>query len=160
MCLEKIQISRTLLKINEVNPERPSFARLLQSLNYEVYMVLARVWLHDTIGCPPSTHVVLIVTLNGVEYLVDIGLPHDGLTAPLPIFDGAMIDTPMNGVLPGQNRIQMTEIPESRRKNHKVWTLQHRSSPSAPWKRLYTFEKNAEAFDEDMELYYPKSYLF
>ena len=88
----------------------PSFASLLETLGYDVYMVLGRVWLDNTHSCPPPTHVVFIVTLDGVEYLVDVGLPHAGLTAPLPIFNGNIIETPMNGVLPGQSGVQMTEI--------------------------------------------------
>jgi arylamine N-acetyltransferase len=93
------------------------------------------------------------VTLSGIEYLVDVGFPHTGLTAPMPIYDGKkIIETPIDSVVPAQNRVQMTEIRDSRRPGSKFWTVQQRATPSEPWKRLYVFQRDTEAFDADMEL--------
>ena len=69
-----------------------SFATLLSTLGYEVYFVVARVWIKEDKRYPLSTHVAMIVNCNSVQYLVDVGFADCGLTAPLPIFDGKLID--------------------------------------------------------------------
>lgn len=129
------------------------FAILLRTLGYsDLYTVGARVWANDRMGFTPLCHIAIILILNGVHYLVDVGFGTKGLTAPLPIFDGELIDTPMNGVIPEQHRIHMTVHPKAVLKTHKIWTLQHRENPDAKWTEVYGFEKDVESFEGDHKM--------
>src|SRR5437667_2385544 len=94
-----------------------------------------------------------ILTLNGIEYLVDVGCGGYGLTAPLPIFDGDTIEAPINGVLPEEHRVHRVEIPSASKKGHKPWVLEYRQNPNAEWKPIYVFEKDFEFFPGDYNMY-------
>ena len=62
------------------------------------------------------------------------------------------VDRPINGVIPEQNRVQMTKLPGASNREHKVWALQHRRSPYEAWRIVYTFEKDTEVFETDFEM--------
>ena len=67
------------------------FAWLLRSVGFEVIMVSARVY-HENKGYSPEfDHMTLIVTLEGQQYLVDVGFGRFALT-PLPIVAGTVFD--------------------------------------------------------------------
>jgi arylamine N-acetyltransferase len=129
-----------------------ALATLLRSLGYDLYTVGARLWINDQIGFTHLNHIAIILTLDSIEYLVDVGFGGSGPTAPLPIFGGTLIETPINGILPEQHRAQMTVFPDAAKKTHKVWALQHRTKPDAKWRTLYAFEKDMEFFQADFEM--------
>jgi arylamine N-acetyltransferase len=131
-----------------------AFATLLLTLGYNLYTLGTRIWVSANGAYLPLTHLAIILKLEGVEYLVDVGFGGTGLTAPLPIFDGkSAITAPIYGVVPEQHRIQMTSIPGALKKDHKVWTLQHRQNPQAEWTTIYSFEKDVEMLRCDLEMY-------
>lgn len=53
----------------EVNP---ALYALLEALGYSVRMLQGRVWIKGELG-PPFCHLVLVVTLSGQDWLVDVG---------------------------------------------------------------------------------------
>jgi arylamine N-acetyltransferase len=133
------------------------FSIVLRSLGYELYTVGGRVLQ----GLEPGTisglnHMAIILTLGGIEYLVDVGYGSNCLTAPLPIFEnGQIIEDPISGVVPEQHRIHREEIPGARKKNHKIWMLQIRYNRDSEWLTQYIFEKDFEFFVPDFEVYLP-----
>ncbi|SDC09503.1 arylamine N-acetyltransferase family protein [Actinokineospora iranica] len=64
------------------------FAAAAQRLGYPVRRRIARVRPHRS---GPRTHMVLVVTADGVEHLADVGFGA-GLWAPMPLVDGARGD--------------------------------------------------------------------
>ena len=109
-------------------------------------------------GLPPGEvrgfgHMAIILTLDGMEYLVDVGYGSNCLTAPLPIFNGKVIEDLQYGVAPEQHRILRAEIPGSAKKGHKIWTLQIRRNEEADWETQYVFEKDFEFYHPDYEVY-------
>lgn len=129
-----------------------AFATLLRSLGYELYTVGARVWQDANRGFTSLSHMAIILTLDEVDYLVDVGFGGNGLTAPLAIYDGDLIRTPIKGVLPEEHRVVKATIPGAA-KRHKSWLLQHRRDPEAEWETAYMFEKDFEFFEGDYEMY-------
>jgi arylamine N-acetyltransferase len=130
------------------------FSTVLRSLGYDVYTVGARV----LSGLPAGQvlgwcHMAIILTLDGIEYLVDVGYGSNSLTAPLPIYDGKIIDGVISGVVPEQHRICLSEIEGSAKKGHKIWTLQSRRNAEAEWETQYVFEKDFEFYGPDYEVY-------
>ena len=63
------------------------FQLLLESLGFQVFSAAARV-LFDSDGIPPRSHRVLIVTVEGKDWLVDVGVWSFGLIEPIPLKTG------------------------------------------------------------------------
>jgi N-hydroxyarylamine O-acetyltransferase len=63
------------------------FQLLLETLGFHVYSTAARV-LFGTETIPPRSHRLLIVTLDGEEWLADVGFGAYGLIEPLPLKTG------------------------------------------------------------------------
>lgn len=129
------------------------FSTVLRSLGYDVYTVGGRV----LAGLPPGEvngfgHMAIILMFDGIEYLVDVGYGSNGLTAPLPIFNGEVIEDVQYGVAPEQHRIHLAEIPGAAKRGHKIWTLQMRRNGEAEWETQYVFEKDFEFFARDYEV--------
>lgn len=70
------------------------FVDILTALGFAVRPLLARVWLGvapDDV--PPRTHMLVLVTLNGQNWIADVGFG-GSFTPPLPLEDGAEAMTP------------------------------------------------------------------
>lgn len=131
------------------------FSDLLQTLGYDVYTVGARVHMGKEYGFGGFAHMAIVVTLDDIEYLTDVGFGGYGLTAAIPIFDGKhIIETPIDGVLPEQHRVTLGELPGAMKKGHKTWLLQSRRTAESEWENIYAFEKDFEFFPRDYEVYF------
>jgi arylamine N-acetyltransferase len=133
-----------------------TFAAVLRTLGYNLYTLAARVYLpNDSRSTYPGglMHMAIIVTINGIEYLVDVGFGGNGLTAPLPIFDGDSIETPIKGVLPEEHRVHRIELSGASKNGHKPWVLERRRNSQTEWEPVYVFEKDFEFFPDDYEVY-------
>ena len=131
------------------------FSTVLRTLGYDLYTVGGRVLQ----GVQPGEvrgfgHMGIIVTLDDIEYLVDVGYGSNCLTAPLPIFNGEVMEEPIKGVFPEEHRIHREEIVGAGKKGHKIWMLQIRYNPNAEWETQYVFEKDFEFFGPDYEMYF------
>lgn len=130
-----------------------AFSTLLRTLGYDLYTIGARVFhSHDRGQVRGLGHMAIILTLGNVEYLVDVGFGGCGLTAPLPIFNGQVIEDPIKGLIPEEHRIHRAEIPGTAKKGHKSWMLQSRRNPQSEWETQYAFEKDFEFFSPDYEM--------
>ena len=63
------------------------FQLLLEALGFQVYSTAARV-LFGTETIPPKSHRLLIVTIEGEEWVVDVGFGAFGLIEPIPLKTG------------------------------------------------------------------------
>jgi len=128
------------------------FSILLRTLGYDLYTIGSRVFLGG--GFTGWAHMAIIITLDGTEYLVDVGFGGNGLTQPLPVFKaGRLIEEPVAGVVPEEHRAHYAEMPVNAKKGHKVWFLQLRRTPDSDWETVYMFEKDIEFYLEDYEVY-------
>ena len=134
-----------------------AFSIVLRSLGYDLYTVGGRVVQGLEWGKVMGwNHMAIIVTLDGIEYLVDVGYGSNCLTAPLPIFNGQIIGDAVAGVIPEEHRVHQAEIPGAGKKGHKIWMLQLRFDSNSEWQTQYLFEKDIEFFVADYEVYVPK----
>lgn len=132
------------------------FSILLRTLGYTLYTIGARVNVRGTYT--GWSHMAIILTLDGTEYLVDVGFGGNGLSQPLAVFsaNGEPIGDHVNGALPEQHRARLAEMPINAKKGHKVWFLESRRTPEAGWEPLYMFEKDTEFYFEDYRMYLPE----
>ncbi len=63
------------------------FQLLLEALGFQVHSAAARV-LFDSKEIPPRSHRILIVAMDGAEWLVDVGFGAYGLLEPIPLTAG------------------------------------------------------------------------
>jgi len=68
------------------------FADALTALGFTLRPLLARVWLGAT-GTPGLTHMVLLVTIDGQDWIVDAGFG-GSYSPPMPLIDGAETSAP------------------------------------------------------------------
>ncbi|HEX7874683.1 MAG TPA: arylamine N-acetyltransferase [Sphingobium sp.] len=70
------------------------FVRALTALGFTARPLMARVWLAVAPGdVPPRTHMLVLVTLDGREWIADVGFG-GSFTPPLPLEDGVEATTP------------------------------------------------------------------
>lgn len=77
------------------------YAALLSELGFEPVPMLARVWLRDPAETPPRTHLVNRVSLDGEDWITDVGFGGRAARMPLKIEDGYEVDD-------GDGRIRIT----------------------------------------------------
>jgi arylamine N-acetyltransferase len=157
----KVTVAKDLVFDKFVNQRRGgycmeqnrAFSDLLQTLGYDAYTVGARVHMGNENGFGGFAHMAIIVTLDGTEYLTDVGFGGNGLTAPIPIFDGEdIIETPNDGVMPEQHRVTRGVLPHARKRGYQSWLLQSRRNIESEWEMIYAFEKDFEFFPRDYEV--------
>jgi N-hydroxyarylamine O-acetyltransferase len=69
------------------------FVRALLALGFTARPLMARVWLGPVGDIPPRTHMLVLVSLDGRQWAVDVGFG-GSFTPPLPLDDGTEADTP------------------------------------------------------------------
>lgn len=93
------------------------------------------------------SHMVNIVTIDGVKYLVDVGFGYNGPTTPLALVSGQ--ETPGIGTM--AFRILYTSLPQHTDKSQRVWVYSYRDTEkdtNAPWTDAYAFTE-VEFFPAD-----------
>lgn len=118
------------------------FSDMLAALGLANRPLLARVWLQNTPGqIPPRTHVLLLVELDGGEWIADAGFG-GSFVPPLPLIDGAEGRTPDGAA----HRLRKLR-PEDGLAGE--WLLERagpvaatdgRSAPHEDWQPQYSFE--------------------
>ncbi|RRO18277.1 arylamine N-acetyltransferase [Saccharopolyspora rhizosphaerae] len=96
------------------------FAAVLERLGYEVSRRAARVQPHRG---GPRTHMNLVVTVDGVEHLADVGFGA-GVLRPMPLEDGAVVDQ-----AGWKHRLV---------RDGRAWTLQKETAEG--WEPLHAFD--------------------
>lgn len=82
------------------------FVRALTALGFSARPLMARVWLGPPDEIPPRTHMLVLVTLDGRDWAVDVGFG-GSFTPPLPLEDGAEAETPDGA----RHRLRHTAMP-------------------------------------------------
>ena len=65
------------------------FRLALSALGFTPHAREARVRFAATLPVPPRTHMVLVVPIDGVEWLVDVGFGANGIAEPIPLDAGS-----------------------------------------------------------------------
>ena len=68
------------------------YASLLSEAGFEPVPMMARVWLRDPPETPPRTHLVNRVTIDGEDWISDVGFGGRAARVPLKIEDGYEVD--------------------------------------------------------------------
>lgn len=68
------------------------YASLLKQVGFDPVPMLARVWLRDPPETPPRTHLVNRVTIDGEDWISDVGFGGRAARVPLKIVDGYEVD--------------------------------------------------------------------
>lgn len=111
------------------------FRRVLQAAGFEARQLMARVWLMAE-GVPPRTHTLVLVRLNGKDWIADAGFG-GGLLPLMPLDADAVIETPDGAA----HRLRTTD---------GAWLLQRRSGEN-PWQDQYSFTLD-HVEDADLEM--------
>ncbi|KAL4891926.1 hypothetical protein BDV59DRAFT_203186 [Aspergillus ambiguus] len=116
---------------------------VLRTLGYQVYPTGGRVSCALASGNPADegyvslSHMVLIVTITGQKYMVDVGFGRNGPTCPLPLIENASATL----ITPSEMRLIKTSLAESVDQTQKFWVYQARSNPGSPWGPNYSFSE-------------------
>ncbi|RHZ43865.1 arylamine N-acetyltransferase family protein [Aspergillus thermomutatus] len=114
---------------------------VLRSLGYQVYPTGGRVSYaaatgsNAAVGYMSLGHMILIVTINGQKYMVDVGFGSNGPTSPLPMKENEVAVC----IAPGEMRLIKDSIPDFVDKSQKVWIYQIRHDPESEWIPIYSF---------------------
>ncbi|KAF7117774.1 hypothetical protein CNMCM5793_006954 [Aspergillus hiratsukae] len=126
---------------------------VLRSLGYQVYPTGGRVSRAVATGNYAMAgylwlgHMVLIVTIDGQKYMVDVGFGSNGPTGPLPMKENEVAVC----IAPSEMRLIKDSIPEFVDKSQKVWICQVRRDPESEWIPMYSFSE-VEFLPQDFEV--------
>jgi len=116
------------------------FLQMLRAMGFAARPLLARVWLGLAGEVPPRTHMLLLVTIDGEQWIADVGFGGSYIP-PMPLADGARAETPDGA----RHRLRRATLPGD---PDGVWLL-GRAGPvaatdgrfrdSANWQAQYGF---------------------
>lgn len=87
------------------------FVAVLSALGFTARPLMARVWLNASADVPPRTHMLVLVTLDGRDWIADVGFG-GSFTPPMPLEDGVEAGTP-DGARHRLRRVAMPGDPDS-----------------------------------------------
>ncbi|OJI95846.1 hypothetical protein ASPVEDRAFT_120215 [Aspergillus versicolor CBS 583.65] len=125
------------------------FYMVLSSLGYQVYPAGGRVSRAGVTGNPSEegyvcfirltwlsrSHMIVIVTIAGQKYLVDVGYGRNNPTSPLPLQE----NVPTTSIPPEEVSLIKAPLSEFVDQTQKVWIYQARSSSESKWIPQYSF---------------------
>ncbi|OJD16393.1 hypothetical protein AJ78_03423 [Emergomyces pasteurianus Ep9510] len=127
-------------------------AIVIRSLGYQLYTTAGRV--SKAYDSPASAdrfhpwgHMILVVTIGGKKYMVDVGFGPNGPTRPLLLEE----DQPVTSFAPAQMRMIKANISPNVDRNQRLWVYQTRSNPEGEWRDAYCFY-DIEFLPEDYEI--------
>ncbi|GAQ05057.1 arylamine N-acetyltransferase 1 [Aspergillus lentulus] len=126
------------------------FGEVLLALGFELYMSGARTNKSTSVAAQDKDglakfgdwqHMILIVRLDGNDYLVDAGFGPNGPVDPVLLRDGLEF-TDGNGNLGRRGRVVHAPIDQGRARHLKYWRLQFRFDGSPDWTDIYAFTES------------------
>ncbi|KAL2814708.1 hypothetical protein BDW59DRAFT_176355 [Aspergillus cavernicola] len=116
---------------------------VLRSLGYQAYPSAGRV---SNAAADPKIsgsdlryaslgHMVIIVIIDNLRYMVDVGFGNNVPTRPLPLIEDAVAIN----IAPTEMRLTRDSIPEAVDQTQKTWIYQVRFNPESTWVSLYAF---------------------
>ncbi|RDW65941.1 arylamine N-acetyltransferase family protein [Aspergillus mulundensis] len=118
---------------------------VVRSLGYNVYPTGGRVSRAVVKGDPAEqgyislSHMVLILTIDGKRYMVDVGLGRNTPTSPLLLQEGSSTAQPL--IAPSEMRLIKRPLAEFVDQTQTVWIYQARNDPQSPWIAQYSFSE-------------------
>lgn len=122
------------------------FANILWALSYELFTIGARTNTGPNGLYDGFNHMAMLVDIDDVRYLVDVGCAAYGPPVPLPLVDGHE----MVGVPPLKIRIQQKALPGSRTSRLKSWVYGFQTA-AMEWRDWYAFSE-AEFLPADYDM--------
>lgn len=113
------------------------FGRVLMSLGFVARPLLARVWLMAGDEVPPRTHTLLLVTIDGIEWVADAGFG-GAWTPPMPLAESEVVSEDGSAY-------------RLARHDQHGWMLARRGDADAPWIDQYSFTTES-AYPADLAL--------
>ncbi|KAF7179380.1 hypothetical protein CNMCM7691_008313 [Aspergillus felis] len=127
------------------------FGEVLLALGYELYMSGARTNKSTSVAAQDKDlgraqfgdwqHMILIVRLDGNDYLVDAGSGPNGPVDPVLIRDGLEF-TDGDGNLGRRGRVIHAPIDQGRARHLQYWRLQFLFDSSSDWVDIYAFTES------------------
>ncbi|KAJ5988056.1 Arylamine N-acetyltransferase [Penicillium waksmanii] len=128
------------------------FHSILRSLGYVVYAIGARIGQAVGTGVENGlfsqlSHMALIVVIDEVKYMVDVGFGAYNATAPLLLKEGLVATR----IAPSEMRLIKDSLVEATDKSQKFWIYQTRHNPESTWLSMICFA-DMELLPQDFEL--------
>ncbi|KAF4171304.1 hypothetical protein CNMCM8927_001895 [Aspergillus lentulus] len=126
------------------------FGEVLLALGFELYMSGARTNKSTSVAAQDKDglakfgdwqHMILIIRLDGNDYLVDAGFGPNGPVDPVLLRDGLEF-TDGNGNLGRRGRVVHAPIDQGRARHLKYWRLQFLFDGSLDWTDIYAFTES------------------
>jgi len=117
------------------------FATVLRALGYDLYTTGARVsnsldkGNKDPEGYSGWSHMLIIVTVCGRKYMVDVGFGTSGAVQPVLLEDGNIVQN----VPTSQGRLVYRPIAENTDSSQSLWSFEVQNSPESSWVPQYCF---------------------
>jgi arylamine N-acetyltransferase len=117
------------------------FATVLRALGYDLYTTGARVsnaldkGNKDPGGYSGWSHMLIIVTICGRKYMVDVGFGTSGAVQPVLLEHGQIVQN----VPTSQGRLVHRPIAENTDSSQSLWIFEVQNSPESPWTPQYCF---------------------
>ncbi|KAJ9610815.1 hypothetical protein H2200_005592 [Cladophialophora chaetospira] len=130
------------------------FSTILRSLGYQLYVTGARISLaldgeKDDPGFAGWQHEVIIVTINGKKFLVDVGFGSTNPLFPIPIEHSS---TKVYETVPGAElRFVQRPIASNTDQSQRMWVLESRNKSHPQWSGCYCFA-DLEWLPSDFEI--------
>jgi arylamine N-acetyltransferase len=80
---------------------------------------------------------IILVTIEGTKYLVDVGIGPTGSVFPVPLVHNHI----SSNIEPQQIRLVYEPIPDTTDTSLKWWVYQHRHAAGLPWIPTYCFQE-------------------
>ncbi|KAJ5972337.1 Arylamine N-acetyltransferase [Penicillium vulpinum] len=128
------------------------FLIVLRSLGYLVYATGGRVSHAASKGLNNGLylsfgHMILVVTIGGKRYMIDVGFGNNCATVPMPLQEGATA----TAIAPCEMRVVRESIAEFTDPSQKVWIYQTRYNPESEWLPMICFS-DVEFLPQDFEV--------
>ncbi|PGH36888.1 hypothetical protein GX50_00346 [[Emmonsia] crescens] len=127
-------------------------AIVIRSLGYQFYTTAGRV--SKSYDSPTTAsqfqgwgHMILVVTIDGNKYTVDVGFGPYGPTRPLLLDE----DNPVTSFAPAQMRMIKNNISSNVDRSQRLWIYQTRPNLESEWRDAYCFY-DVEFLPEDYEI--------
>lgn len=111
------------------------FHLILYSLDFDVYMCGSRIYRSNQGIFGGWTHVINLVTIDGIKYLLDGGYGGAGPSRPMPLLEGEI----QGQIAPAEMRLIYEPLPQNLNQAQKFWIYQHRFNEDADWTTCYCF---------------------
>ncbi|KGQ01687.1 hypothetical protein PAAG_11532 [Paracoccidioides lutzii Pb01] len=140
-------------------------AIVMRSLGYQLYTTGGRV--SKTYDGPNATgeftgwgHMILIVTIKGKKYMVDVGFGPNGPTRPVPLEE----NKPLTSFIPAHVKMIKDNIKPNVDQSQRLWIYQTQPNPESGWRDAFCFYE-IEFLPQDYEIMnfwtstHPKSFF-